>query len=104
MKEEKSPKAEIGSEGQNVCSEKCDAQQKPNDTSEVNINVETVKQDENPVLKICNAVQQLPSSENFAQYVTSDMKEEQKSSPVVGSLPLNHTDDVFLPINTNQVK
>lgn len=92
------PKAEVGSEGQSVYSEKCDTLQKPNDTSEVNVNVETVTHEESSVLKICNA------SENFAQSVPSDMKEEQLSSPILGSLPRNHADDVFLPITTNQVK
>lgn len=93
----------VGSKGYNVFSEKYDAQQKPSDTSEPSLNVETVTHDENSVLKSCNAVQQLPSSENFAQSVPSDMKEEEKSSPVLGSLLRNHTDDVFLPLTTVQV-
>jgi hypothetical protein len=92
----------IGSEGHNVYNENYDAQQKPSDTSELNLNVET--HEENSVLKSCNAVQQLPSSEKFAQSVPSDMKEEEKSSPILGSLLRNHTEDIFLPVTTNQVK
>jgi hypothetical protein len=94
----------VGSEGHNVYNEKYDAQQKPNDTSELNVNVETVTHEENSVLKSCNAMQQLPSTENFAQNVPSDMKQEEKSSPLLGSLPRNHTEDVFLPVTTSQVK
>jgi hypothetical protein len=94
----------IGSEGHNVYSEKYDAQQKPSDTSELNPNVETVTHEENSVLKSCNAMQQLPSSENFAQSVPSDMKEEEKSSPVLSNLLRSHSEDVFLPVTTNQVK
>jgi hypothetical protein len=96
--------AGVGSEGHNVCNEKYDSHQTLDGTSEVNVNVETVTHDENSLLKSCDAVQQLPSSENFAQNVSSDVKEEQKSSPVLGSLPRIHTDDVFLPITTNEVK
>ncbi|XP_023709494.1 uncharacterized protein LOC111865553 isoform X3 [Cryptotermes secundus] len=92
-----------GSEGHHVYSEKYDAQQKPSDTSELNLNVETVTHKENSVLKSCNAIQQLPSSENFAQSVPSDMKEEEKSSPIMGSLLRNHTEDVFLPLTTIQI-
>jgi hypothetical protein len=92
----------VGSEGHNVYSEKYDAQQKPSDTSELDLNVETVTHKENSVLKSCNVVQQLPS-ENFAQSVPSDMKEEEKSSPILGNLLRNHTEDVFLP-PTIQVK
>jgi hypothetical protein len=93
----------VGSEGHYVYSEKYDAQQKPSDTSELNLNVETVTHEENTVLKSCNAIQQLPSSEKFAQSVPSDMKEEEKSSCILGNLVRNHTEDVFLPITTNQV-
>jgi hypothetical protein len=102
--EEMLPMAEVGSGGQNVYSEKCEARQKPNDTSEVNVNVETVTRQDSSVLKICNAVQEFASLENFAQNVSPDMKDEKLSSPVPGSLPTNHTEDVFLPITTNQVK
>lgn len=93
-----------GSEGRHVYSEKYDAQQKPSDTSELNLNVETVTHEENSVLRSCNTIQQLPSSENFAQSVPSGMKEEEKSSPILDSLLRNHTDDVFLPLTTVQVK
>jgi hypothetical protein len=93
----------VGSEEHNVYNEKCDAQQTSKDINILNVNVENVTQEENSALKSCNDVQQLPSSESFTQNVPSDMKEEEKSS-VLGSLPRNHDEDVFLPITTSQVK
>jgi hypothetical protein len=79
-------------------------QQAPSDTSVLNVNVESITQEENNVFKGCNNVQQLPSSEKFAQYVPSDMKEEEKSLPVLTSLPADDTEDVFLPVSPIQVK
>jgi hypothetical protein len=89
----------VGSEGHNLYNEKCDIKQTSND-----INVRNVTQEETAALKICNDVQQLPSSESFTQNVPSDMKEEEKSSSALGSLPRKHDEDVFLPISTSQVK
>ena len=66
--------------------------------------MESITQEENNVLKSCNNVQQLPYSENFSQYVLSDMKEEEKSFPVLSSLLPDDTEDVFMPVNASQVK
>lgn len=90
-------------EEHDVYNEKCDAQQKLEDVNIPNVNVENVKQEGNSALKSCSNVKQLPSSESFTQNVPSDVKEEEKSS-VLGSLPRNCDEDVFLPITTIQVK
>jgi hypothetical protein len=87
-----------------VDTESYSVQQAPNDTNVLKVNVESITQEETNVLKSCNNVQQLPSTENFAQNVSSDMKEEEKSLPVLGSLPIGDTEDVFLPISASQVK
>jgi hypothetical protein len=92
------------SEEHDVCSEKCDTQQKSEDINILNVNVENVTQENNSALNSCHDVQQFPSSEISTQYVPSDMKEEEKSSSVLGSLPRNHEEDIFMPITTSQVK
>ncbi|XP_021942764.1 uncharacterized protein LOC110841474 isoform X5 [Zootermopsis nevadensis] len=91
-----------GCEEHDVYNEKCDAQHKLEDVNIPNVNVENVKQEGNSALKSCSNVKQLPSSESFTQNVPSDVKEEEKSS-VLGSLPRNCDEDVFLPITTIQI-
>jgi len=89
--------------GEHVYIESYNIQQAPSDTSVLNVNVESITQEENNILKSCNNVQQLPSSENFSQYVPSDVKEEEKSLPLLSSLLPDDT-EVFLPVNASQVK
>lgn len=93
----------VRAEEHKVYNEKCEVQQKSNDTNVPNVTVENVTQEEDATCKSSNDGQQLPSSENFAHSVSSDMEEE-KSSSAQGSLTRNHTEDVFLPITTSQVK
>jgi hypothetical protein len=90
--------------GEHVYNESYNIQQVSSDTSVLSVDVENTTQEENNVFKSCNNVQQLPSSENFSQYVPSDMKEEEKSLPVLSSLHPDDTEDVFLPVNADQVK
>jgi hypothetical protein len=89
---------------EHVYTESYNIQQAPSDAMVLNVNMESITQEENNVLKSCNNVQQLPSSENFAQNVPSDVKEEEKSLPVQNSLPVDDTEDVFLHISASQVK
>jgi hypothetical protein len=84
--------------------ESYNVQQATSDTGVLTVNVEVVTEEENNVIKSCDNVQPLPSSENFAQNVPSDMKEEEKSLPVLGSLPVDDSEDVFLPVTGSQVK
>ena len=90
--------------GEHVYIESYNVQQASSDTSVLSVDVENTTQEENNVFESCNNVQQLPSSENFSQYVPSDMKEEEKSLPVLSSLHPDDTEDVFLPVNASQVK
>jgi hypothetical protein len=90
--------------GEHVYIESYSVQQTPSNTSVLNVNVESITQEENNVFRSCNNVQQLPYSENFSQYVPSDMKEEEKSLPVLSSLIPDDSEDVFLPVNASQVK
>jgi len=89
--------------GEHAYIESYSVQQAPSDTSVLNVNMESITQEENNVFKGYNNVQQLPSSEFFSQHVPSD-KEEEKSLPVLSSLLLDGTEDVFLPVNASQVK
>lgn len=89
---------------EHVCTESYSIQQAPCDTSVLNLNVLSVAQEEEDVFISCNNVQQLPSSENFCQYVPSDMKEEERSLPVLSSSSTDDTEEVFLPVNASQVK
>lgn len=88
--------------GEHVYIESYSIQQAPSDTSVLNVNVESITQEENNVFKGCNNVQQLPSSEFFSQHVPSDIKEEEKSLPVLSSLLPDDTEDVFLQVNASQ--
>lgn len=90
--------------GEHVYIESYSVQQAPSDTSVLNVNVEIITQEENNVFKGCNNVQQLPSSEFFSQHVPSDIKEEEKSLPVLSSLLPNDNEDVFMPVSASQVK
>jgi F-box protein 20 len=87
--------------GEHAYIESYSVQQAPSDTSVLNVNMESITQEENNVFKGYNNVQQLPSSEFFSQHVPSD-KEEEKSLPVLSSLLLDGTEDVFLPVNASQ--
>jgi hypothetical protein len=90
--------------GEHVYIENYSIHPAPSDTSIMNVSVESITQEENNVFKSCNNVQQLPSSEKFPQYVSSDVKEEEKSLPVLSSLLPDDNEDVFLPVNASQVK
>lgn len=90
--------------GEHVYVESYSFQHAPSDTSVLNVNVESITQEENNVFKVYNNVQQLPSSEFFSQHVPSDRKEEEKSLPFLNSLLPDDTEDVFLPVNGSQVK
>jgi hypothetical protein len=89
---------------ENVYTERYSIQQTPSDTSVLNLDVLSVTQEEENVCKSCDNVQQLPSSENFCQYVLSDMKEEESSLPVLSSSPTDDDEEVFVPVNVSQVK
>lgn len=90
--------------GEHIYIESYNVQQASSDTSVLDVSVENITQEENNVFKSCSNVQQLPSSENLSQYLPSDMKEEEKSLPVLSSLHPDDTEDVFLPANASQVK
>jgi len=90
--------------GEHVYIESYSVKQAPSDTTALNVNVESLTQEENNVFRGCNNVQQLPSSEFFSQHVPSDMKEEEKSLPVLSGLLPDDTEDVFQPVNASQVK
>jgi len=89
--------------GEHVYVESYSFQHAPSDTSVLNVNVESITQEENNVFKVYNNVQQLPSSEFFSQHVPSDRKEEEKSLPFLNSLLPDDTEDVFLPVNGSQI-
>jgi hypothetical protein len=90
--------------GEHVYIENYSVHPAPSDTSILNVSVESITQEENNIFKSCSNVQQLPSTENFSQYVPSDVKEEEKSLPVSSSLLHDDSEDVFLPVNASQVK
>jgi hypothetical protein len=89
---------------EHVYTESYSIQQTPSDTSVLNLDMLSVTQEEENVCKSCDNVQQLPSSENFCQFVLPDMKEEESSLPVLSSSPTDDAEEVFMPVNFSQVK